>query len=127
MVRQSQSLFSSLTENIDGAIAEGDGDFLPLGARHYAFFAEEQPQLLVTFEDAATLREREDKLPEHYRSVVLLADVHEFDYKEIAQILEIPMGTVMSRLNRARTQLKKSLAGVAREYGINTQPLAAAA
>lgn len=68
-----------------------------------------------------------DKLPEHYRSVVLLADVHEFDYKEVAQILDIPMGTVMSRLNRARTQLKKSLAGVAREYGIITQPLEAAA
>ncbi|WP_137112239.1 phosphoadenosine phosphosulfate reductase [Rhodobacter sp. SY28-1] len=48
------------------AIAEGDGDFLPLGQKHYAFFAEERPELLVTFEDAATLREREDKLPEHY-------------------------------------------------------------
>lgn len=68
-----------------------------------------------------------DKLPEHYRSVVLLADVHEFDYKEVAQILDIPMGTVMSRLNRARTQLKKSLAGVAREYGITSANLAAAA
>lgn len=68
-----------------------------------------------------------DKLPEHYRSVVLLADVHEFDYKEVAQILDIPMGTVMSRLNRARTQLKKSLAGVARSYGITTANLAAAA
>ena len=69
-----------------------------------------------------------EKLPEHYRSVVLLADVHEFDYKEVAEILEIPIGTVMSRLNRARTQLKKSLATVAREYGINSaQPVAAAA
>ncbi len=37
-----------------------------------------------------------DKLPEHYRSVVLLADVHEFDYKEVAQVLEIPIGTVVS-------------------------------
>jgi RNA polymerase sigma-70 factor (ECF subfamily) len=61
-----------------------------------------------------------EKLPEHYRSVVLLADVHEFDYKEIAQILDIPIGTVMSRLNRARTQLKRTLSGVAREYGIAT-------
>ncbi len=58
------------------------------------------------------------QLPEHYRSVVLLADVHEFDYKEVAEILNIPMGTVMSRLNRARTQLKRSLASIAREYGI---------
>lgn len=69
-----------------------------------------------------------DKLPEHYRSVVLLADVHEFDYKEVAEILEIPIGTVMSRLNRARTQLKRSLATVAREYGLQlAQPVVAAA
>jgi RNA polymerase sigma-70 factor (ECF subfamily) len=61
-----------------------------------------------------------NKLPEHYRSVVLLADVHEFDYKEVAEILSIPIGTVMSRLNRARTQLKKSLARVAGEYGIKS-------
>jgi len=69
-----------------------------------------------------------EKLPEHYRSVVLLADVHDFDYKEVAEVLEIPIGTVMSRLNRARTQLKKSLAGVAREYGLQLgHPVAAAA
>ncbi len=59
-----------------------------------------------------------NKLPDHYRSVVLLADVQEFDYKEVAKILDIPIGTVMSRLNRARTQLKKSLAKVAGEFGI---------
>ena len=67
-----------------------------------------------------------DNLAEHYRSVVLLADVHEFDYKEVAHILDIPMGTVMSRLNRARTQLKKSLAGAAREYGIYSHVAVAA-
>lgn len=48
-------------------IAEGDGDFLPLGDRHYAFFAEERPELLVTFEDAADLRDREEHLPMHYQ------------------------------------------------------------
>jgi hypothetical protein len=48
------------------SVAEGDGDFLTLGDRHYAFFAEERPMLLVTFEDAQTLRDREDNLPEHY-------------------------------------------------------------
>jgi len=68
-----------------------------------------------------------NKLPEHYRSVVLLADVHEFNYKEVAQILDIPIGTVMSRLSRARTQLKKSLVGAAREYGIQSANLAVAA
>lgn len=59
-----------------------------------------------------------NKLPDHYRSVVLLADVHEFDYKEVAAILDIPIGTVMSRLSRARGQLKRSLAGAAAAYGI---------
>jgi hypothetical protein len=49
------------------AIAEGDGDFLQLGDRHYAFFAEERPILLVTFEDAAAVRDRDDKLPEYYQ------------------------------------------------------------
>jgi len=42
------------------AIAEEDGDFLPLGSRHWAFFAEERPLLLVTFEDAAAIRDSED-------------------------------------------------------------------
>lgn len=59
------------------------------------------------------------KLPEHYREVVLLTDVHEFSYKEAAEILNIPIGTIMSRLSRARTHLKKSLAGPAAAYGIN--------
>lgn len=61
-----------------------------------------------------------DKLPAHYRSVVLLADVQEFAYKEIAEILAIPIGTVMSRLNRGRAELRSSLAKVAGEYGIGT-------
>ena len=52
-------------------------------------------------------------------------DVHEFDYKEVAEVLEIPIGTVMSRLSRARTQLKKTLGGVAEEYGISSNKLAA--
>ena len=59
-----------------------------------------------------------DRLPEHYREVVLLADVQEFSYKEVSEVLGIPMGTVMSRLNRGRAQLRSSLAKVAGEYGI---------
>lgn len=66
-----------------------------------------------------------DKLPMHYREVVLLCDVHEFDYKEAAEVMQIPIGTVMSRLSRARTQLRKSLADVASEYGIGKTKIAA--
>lgn len=56
------------------------------------------------------------KLPEHYRAVVLLADVEEFSYKEIADALCIPIGTVMSRLNRGRNLLRGKLSSLAANY-----------
>lgn len=59
-----------------------------------------------------------DNLPAHQRAVILLADVQEFSYKEVAQILQIPIGTVMSRLNRARAGLRETLSGAAQEYGV---------
>ena len=59
-----------------------------------------------------------DKLPSEFRSVVLLADVEEFSYKEVAEILAIPIGTVMSRLSRGRGLLRKHLAELAVTYGV---------
>src|SRR6266567_5468943 len=59
-----------------------------------------------------------DEIPAEFRSVVLLADVEEFAYKEVAEILAIPIGTVMSRLSRGRALLRKRLVQVARSYGI---------
>lgn len=59
-----------------------------------------------------------EKIPVGYREVILLADVQEFPYREVADILEIPIGTVMSRLSRARGLLRKGLVEVAKEYGI---------
>jgi RNA polymerase sigma-70 factor (ECF subfamily) len=58
-----------------------------------------------------------DRVPAHFRSVILLADVQEFSYKEIAESLSIPIGTVMSRLNRGRKILRDALASVAAHYG----------
>jgi RNA polymerase sigma-70 factor (ECF subfamily) len=58
------------------------------------------------------------KVPPDFREVVLMADVQEFSYREIAGILKIAMGTVMSRLSRGRRLLRQELAGVARLYGI---------
>lgn len=59
-----------------------------------------------------------ERLPAHYREAVLLADVQEFSYKEVAFILKIRVGTVMSRLSRGRKLLRVELAGVAESYGI---------
>ncbi len=49
------------------------------------------------------------QLPEKFRRIVLLADVEEYTYREVASMVCIPIGTVMSRLSRARLQLRKAL------------------
>lgn len=59
-----------------------------------------------------------EDLPEEFRQVVLLADVEGFSYREIASIVDIPMGTVMSRLYRARRRLQRTLYDAAIEFGI---------
>ena len=59
-----------------------------------------------------------EKIPLEFREVVLMADVEEFSYKEIAAALKIPLGTVMSRLSRGRKLLRRELAEVAESYGI---------
>ena len=58
-----------------------------------------------------------EELPHDYRMVVLLADLEGFSYKEIADILEIPVGTVMSRLYRGRRLLEEALLKYAHEHG----------
>jgi RNA polymerase sigma-70 factor (ECF subfamily) len=58
-----------------------------------------------------------DKLPPDYRMVVLLADLEGFSYKEIADILEVPVGTVMSRLYRGRRLLEAAMLEFAHEHG----------
>src|SRR5436309_7556218 len=60
------------------------------------------------------------KVPEDFRAVLLLADVQEFSYKEIAAILSIPLGTVMSRLSRGRNVLKTHLTPIAKSLRIST-------
>ena len=59
-----------------------------------------------------------DSLPIDFRLVVILADLQEFSYKEIAEILDCPVGTVMSRLYRGRKLLQKNLLGYAVESGV---------
>lgn len=62
-----------------------------------------------------------DELNEDYRMVVYMADVEDMAYKEIAEALDIPLGTVMSRLHRGRKQLRVLLKDVANEQGIGLE------
>ena len=58
------------------------------------------------------------RLPQHYQEVVILSDVEDLNYKEIADALSIPIGTVMSRLSRGRSLLRSELGNYARSLGI---------
>jgi RNA polymerase sigma-70 factor (ECF subfamily) len=59
-----------------------------------------------------------DDLPEQFRLAVVLSDVEDFSYAEIAEIMDVPLGTVMSRLHRGRKALQKRLWELARDRGI---------
>ena len=64
------------------------------------------------------VKEAIEALPEQFRLAVLLGDVEGFSYKEIAEILDVPIGTVMSRLHRGRRALQKQLYEFGRERGL---------
>jgi RNA polymerase sigma-70 factor (ECF subfamily) len=71
------------------------------------------------------LKQAIDGLKPHYREVLLLWAVEGLKYREIAEVLELAMGTVMSRLYRARSILSKELADLATEHGIAVDTLLA--
>ncbi len=64
-------------------------------------------------------------LPVDFRMIIILCDLEEFSYEEMAKILNIPIGTVRSRLHRARTMLKETLAVYAAKRGYKTDMLSA--
>jgi RNA polymerase sigma-70 factor, ECF subfamily len=86
-----------------------------LGGRSVEESAEEE--VLDRIPDAE-VKAALESLPENFRIPVLLADVEGFSYKEIAEIMDTPIGTVMSRLHRGRKALEKALWDTAKERGL---------
>ncbi len=78
----------------------------------------EPEEVVQRGEERAAVRSAVEALPPLHREVVQLVDVEGFSYKDAAQTLGVPIGTVMSRLHRARQQLQKSLYDYAVESGI---------
>jgi RNA polymerase sigma-70 factor (ECF subfamily) len=79
-----------------------------------------EEEVLDHFTDA-DVKKAVESLPEQFRMVVLLADVEGFSYKEIAAILDVPIGTVMSRLHRGRRALQKALFDFGMDRGLVEQ------
>jgi RNA polymerase sigma-70 factor (ECF subfamily) len=86
-----------------------------LGSRNVEGSAEEEVLERIPDEDVKRALE---SVPENFRMPVMLADVDGFSYKEIAEIMDTPIGTVMSRLHRGRKALEKALWETARERGL---------
>ncbi len=91
------------------------------GAESAVLSRSAEDELLEMFGEDEVKLALED-LPEHYRIPILLADVEGFAYKEIAEILDVPIGTVMSRLHRGRKQLQKRLYSFAEEHRLLPDP-----
>ncbi len=108
------------TEPIEDAELDDNQPFSIFERLHQPFllwFANPEQEFLDKL-----LRDDVDKalaaLPEHYRVVVIMADMEDLKYAEIAETLKIPIGTVRSRLARARAALQETLWTVAQERGI---------
>lgn len=98
---------------------------MKLGRLHLVEDTEEMIAETVAFEPSIPqsitdedVLEALQKVPPQFSQVVVLADVEEFAYKEISHILNVPIGTVMSRLHRGRKLLRVELASYARNYGL---------
>jgi RNA polymerase sigma-70 factor (ECF subfamily) len=81
-----------------------------LGGADLASMSRSAEDLVVDQFSEAEVKRAVEALPEPFRLAVLLSDVEGFSYKEIAEILDVPIGTVMSRLHRGRKALQKVLA-----------------
>jgi RNA polymerase sigma-70 factor (ECF subfamily) len=81
------------------------------GGSNLAIETETPETLLMKHISLQLLQRAIEDLPVHYRATLLLCDVEEMSYREIASILAIPIGTVMSRLARARKMVRESLDG----------------
>jgi RNA polymerase sigma-70 factor (ECF subfamily) len=95
----------------ESELDEGEEFFLyrRLGGLEQARAGRSAEDELLDFFTEQEVKDAVESLPENFRMAVLLADVEGFSYKEIAEILDIPIGTVMSRLHRGRRALQKAL------------------
>jgi RNA polymerase sigma-70 factor, ECF subfamily len=92
------------------SLSESPGDDLPEIEQRLADDGLDSPELsLERAEIQETVQEAIARLPYKFKEVIYLHDINGYNYKEVAEILDISLGTVKSRLNRARTRLAREL------------------
>lgn len=94
---------------------------IPMGSEEDAtelvMWSETPETILIERSNRQLVQNAIEDLPSHYREALLLCEVEEMSYQEIAEILSIPIGTVMSRLARARRAIRQSLDDLAPQNG----------
>jgi RNA polymerase sigma-70 factor (ECF subfamily) len=95
-----------------GDQTEQDDDTTPLWQEEQASPEAE----IVHLRDAETIRRLVADLPQPFREAIVLREINDLSYREIAEVVGVPMGTVMSRLARARSMLRKSWTAAEQGY-----------
>lgn len=101
---------------LDGA-PDDSGPLTSVGAKAVTPAANAPPEEAARGDVRAAVRRAIGELEEHHRAVVVLCDIEERPYAEAAAILGVPVGTIRSRLSRAREQLERRLRGLVEEAG----------
>ena len=99
-------------------LEDGEQDALAAGSVYAAARERGYDDLYARLDIGPALREAIDELAEPFRSAVILVDVEDLSYEAAAEVMEVPIGTVRSRLFRGRRLLQEKLASLAAEYGL---------
>ena len=97
---------------------EGDVDAIPAVMEHLAMVRADMGELFEHLDVQAAVRRAVDELPEPHHGILVLVDLEEKSYAEAAEILAIPIGTVRSRLFRARRMVQEALIVYAEDAGL---------
>jgi RNA polymerase sigma-70 factor (ECF subfamily) len=99
-------------------LEDGEQDALAAGSVYAAARERGYDDIYARLDIGPALREAIDELAEPFRSAVILVDVEDLSYDAAAEVMDVPIGTVRSRLFRGRRLLQEKLASLAAEYGL---------
>ena len=102
--------------------ADGDLDAMPAAVTHMQGVAEGVADVFDRIDVRPAIERAVRALPEPHHSILVLVDLEDMSYEEAAAVLEIPLGTVRSRLYRARRHMQEALLAHARDLGLAGRP-----